>query len=83
MQTLREIFSKNLKYYRIKMNLRQNDLAEKVGLTDKYISDLERAKFSPSLETIENIAKVLKLDSYILLKENNQEIKNIRIDKRN
>lgn len=45
---LRTIFSNILKYFRISANLRQEDLAEKVELTDKYISDLERAKFSPS-----------------------------------
>lgn len=70
MNSLRIIFSKNLKYYRIKENLRQEDLAEKVDLTDKYISDLERAKFSPSLETIEKIAKVLNISADLLLKDN-------------
>ena len=40
MANLRTIFSQNLKYHRITNNLRQEDLAEKVGLTDKYISDL-------------------------------------------
>lgn len=72
MNNLRTIFSQNLKYYRIKKNLRQEDVAEKVGLTDKYISDLERAKFSPSLETIEKIANALDMDAYLLIKENEE-----------
>ena len=82
MNNLRHIFSKNLKYYRIKENLRQEDLAEKVELTDKYISDLERAKFSPSLETIEKIASVLNIDAYILLKKNDNIINITRIDEK-
>lgn len=72
MNNLRTIFSQNLKYYRIKKNLRQEDIAEKVGLTDKYISDLERAKFSPSLETIEKLAIALDMDAYLLIKENEE-----------
>lgn len=82
LNNLRNIFSKNLKYYRIKENLRQEDLAEKVELTDKYISDLERAKFSPSLETIEKIASVLNIDAYILLKKNDNNTNITRIDEK-
>lgn len=83
MNNLRNTFSKNLKYYRIKENLRQEDLAEKVDLTDKYISDLERAKFSPSLETIEKIAIALNIEADLLIKENdNLQIKITRIDEK-
>lgn len=83
MNNLRTTFSRNLKYYRIKENLRQEDLAEKVGLTDKYISDLERAKFSPSLETIEKLAYSLNISPDLLLKEDkNLEISVTRIDEK-
>ena len=83
MNNLRNTFSKNLKYYRIKENLRQEDLAEKVDLTDIYISDLERAKFSPSLETIEKIAIALNIEADLLIKENdNLQINITRIDEK-
>ena len=83
MNNLRTTFSRNLKYYRIKENLRQEDLAEKVGLTDKYISDLERAKFSPSLETIEKLAYSLNISPDLLLKEDkNLKISVTRIDEK-
>lgn len=83
MNNLRVIFSNNLKYFRIKENLRQEDLAEKVDLTDKYISDLERAKFSPSLETIEKLAKALNISPDILIKEDKTLKINItRIDEK-
>lgn len=72
MNNIRTIFSQNLKYYRISKNLSQSELAEKINLTDKYISDLERAKFSPSLETIEKVANSLDIEPYLLLKENEQ-----------
>ena len=83
MNNLRIIFSNNLKYFRIKENLRQEDLAEKVDLTDKYISDLERAKFSPSLETIEKLANALNIEAYLLIKEDANLKTNItRIDEK-
>lgn len=83
MNNLRTVFSKNLKYFRIKENLRQEDLAEKVDLTDKYISDLERAKFSPSLETIEKLANALNISADLLLKEDkNLKINITRIDEK-
>lgn len=83
MNNLRTVFSNNLKFFRIKENLRQEDLAEKVDLTDKYISDLERAKFSPSLETIEKLAHALNISADLLLKEDkNLKICITRIDEK-
>ena len=83
MNNLRTIFSKNLKYFRISANLRQEDLAEKVELTDKYISDLERAKFSPSLETIERLANALNISPDLLLKDDvSLKISVTRIDEK-
>ena len=73
----------NLKYFRISANLRQEDLSEKVELTDKYISDLERAKFSLSLETIEKLVHALNISIDLLLKEEkNLKICITRIDKK-
>lgn len=67
-EDIREIFSQNLKYYRINANISQAKLGEMVDLTDKYISDLERNLYDPSLNTIDNLAKALKIDTYLLLK---------------
>jgi len=76
-------FSEELVKNRKAANLTQEDLAEKVGLTDKYISDLERAKFSPSLETIEKLAYSLNISPDLLLKEDkNLKISVTRIDEK-
>ena len=66
---IRIIFCKNLKHYRITNKLTQAELAEKIDLSEKYISDLERNKFSPSLDTIDNLAKVFNIKPYLLLKD--------------
>ena len=65
---LKEYFSINLKWYRFKNNYTQERLAELCNLTPKYISDLERGKFAPSLLKIEIIANALKVEPYILIK---------------
>lgn len=65
---IRNIFSENLRYYRKKANLTQAKLAELVFLTDKYVSDLERNLYDPSLNTIDSIAKALNIETYLLLK---------------
>ena len=66
---IREIFSQNLRFYRIKANISQEKLGEMVELSDKYISDLERKLYDPSLNTIDSLAKALKIESYLLLKK--------------
>ena len=68
---LRDVFKYNLKYYRLKNKLTQEDLADKVGLSDKYISDLERGEFSPSFEKISELALALNIEPYKLLKDEN------------
>lgn len=65
---LKECFSINLKWYRINRGYTQEKLAELSNLTPKYISDLERGKFSPSLAKLESIAHALKLEPYYMLK---------------
>lgn len=76
------IFQENLRYYRIQNKLTQEDLAEKAGLTPKYISDLERGKFLPSFEKLEDLAIAFDIDAYKLLKDENDitDIPN-RLDK--
>lgn len=79
---IRDIFRINLRYYRIKNKMTQEDLAIKSDLTDKYISDLERGIFSPSLEKLDMLAEALNIDTYLLLKDDNahENIPN-RLDK--
>lgn len=68
---IKEIFKNNLRFYRLKRSLTQEELAEKADLSDKYISDLERGQFSPSLDKLQKIAESLDIETYKLLKEEN------------
>ena len=56
------MFGKNLKYYRLKRNMTKKDLAEAVGLTPMAITNYENDSRKPNLDTVVNIAKVLKVD---------------------
>lgn len=65
---IRKIFSQNLRYYRIQASLSQEKLGEKAKISDKYVSDLERELYDPSLQTIDSLAKALNIETYLLLK---------------
>lgn len=65
---VKEYFAINLRWYRFDREYTQEKLAELSNLTPKYISDLERGKFSPSLSKIGSIAKALEIEPYLLLK---------------
>jgi putative transcriptional regulator len=47
-------------YYRKKLNMTQEQLADLVGVTRQTILVLEQGKYNPSLELAHRITKVLK-----------------------
>ncbi len=61
-----DIFRKNVKYYRFMKEYSQEKLGELSGLSTHYISDIEQGKYSPSIPTIECIAKSLQIEPYLL-----------------
>jgi len=71
---IREIFKTNLRYYRLKNKMTQEDLAFNSDSSDKYISDLERGIFSPSLEKLEELAAALNIETYLLLKHDEEHL---------
>lgn len=64
---LRTIFSRNLRAARQIAGLSQEKLAEEAGLDRSYISLLENERYSASLDAIEKIATVLKVEPQSLL----------------
>ncbi|MFW6026262.1 MAG: helix-turn-helix domain-containing protein [Candidatus Woesearchaeota archaeon] len=59
-------FGRNVKKYRLKKNLSQEELAELSDMHRTYISDIERGKRSISLKNIEKIANALNVKEYKL-----------------
>lgn len=60
-------FGKALREIRLKKNLSQGDIAEKLGVHRSYISGLERGKRNPSLLTIKKMAKAIGVEPKELL----------------
>ena len=63
MTDLRKLLSANMKYYRKKLGISQEKLAEKADITNNYVALIETGKRFPSVEIIERIAAVLEKDT--------------------
>jgi transcriptional regulator with XRE-family HTH domain len=61
-----KVFATNLKKYRNKTGLSQENFAEKAGLHRTYISAIECEKRSIALENVQKIADALEIDAFLL-----------------
>lgn len=62
-----ESIGKNIRKFRLMRNLRQEDLAEKAGLSINYVGALERGQKIPSLETFILILNAVEVSSDMVL----------------
>ena len=62
--TLKQIFVKNLKEFRKKEGFSQMKLAEHCDTETSYVGHIESGRKFPSMEMIEKMAKVLKIEPY-------------------
>lgn len=61
------VIGKQIRKYRVSKGWRQEDFAEKIGLSVTYTGMIERCEKVPSLETFINIANVLDVSPDLLL----------------
>lgn len=54
---------KKLKEARLKLGLKQLDVAKKADISGNYYARIERDEENPTIETLEKILKVLKVKS--------------------
>lgn len=67
---LLENLANNVREYRLKQGLSQEELAEKCGLHRTYIGSVERAERNVTLSTLEVLSHTLNVSiSYLLDKE--------------
>jgi transcriptional regulator with XRE-family HTH domain len=64
---LRKVLGQNVKQRRRELSLTQEDLAEAAGVTQAFISSLERGATSISVDTLASLAESLKVAPSILL----------------
>jgi HTH-type transcriptional regulator / antitoxin HipB len=55
-----------LRQARLRGQLTQQELAAKLGLRQRQISDLERATIDPRLSTVQNVARALDLEVIVI-----------------
>ncbi len=67
--SLAAIFARNLQALRQKKHLTQEALAAKAGISVAYVSMLERGQRTPPLETIDLLAKALKVPALEMLQK--------------
>ena len=65
-----QLVTSNIKKLRKANNLTQEELAERIGLSGKTISNIERNKYLPSPRTLDKICKVFNIHPSVLLLEN-------------
>jgi len=65
--SLLDRFAGSVRRLRSKKGLSQKALADTIGISVSYVSMLERGQLSPPLETVEKIARALKVTPAALL----------------
>lgn len=58
---------KHIRYYRLDKKMRQEDLAEKAGLSTNYIGMVERGEKMPSLESFITLTNALNVSADMIL----------------
>ena len=61
MSKLKDCFGQRLQKLRMKANITQEQLADKVDLTVESISNIERGIFGPKFDNLEKIAQALEV----------------------
>lgn len=62
------IMGLNIAYYRNLREMSQEQLGDKLGFEQSYVSKIERAAVGISMDTLCRIAEILEIHPYLLLK---------------
>lgn len=64
---IREIFALNLRTLRNVKGLSQEELAHRANIHRTYVSSLERCVYSPTIDMVEGLARILGVEAFELL----------------
>lgn len=69
-----EIIKSNIRFYRKKNKITQNELSERTGFTHEYIRRLESSKYNGglSIDSLNNISKALNVPITKFMVKNNE-----------
>lgn len=74
MQDIKNIIAKNIIDLRKKNHLTQGELAEKINYSDNAVSRWERGEVTPSIETLDSMAKIFNVPLASLIEDNAKDI---------
>jgi transcriptional regulator with XRE-family HTH domain len=63
---IKKLIGSRIKHLRKAKGLSQEELSEKVGLSSKYLSSIERGNENPTLDTFMKLAQALNVEIYEL-----------------
>ena len=61
-QEIKDILGRNIKYFRFHRQLSQAALAEKANISITFLSNIERGKMFPKVETLSRITESLEVE---------------------
>lgn len=70
---MRKLVGRNFARLRSASGLTQEQVAERAGVSQQYISDLERGKRNPSVETLLKISEVFRVSHMELVKPDHHD----------
>lgn len=70
---MRKLVGRNFARLRSASGLTQEQVAERAGVSQQYISDLERGKRNPSVETLLKISDVFRVSHMELVKPDHDD----------
>ncbi len=70
---IQQVAAENIRHIRSKRGLSQEGLALDAGMSRAYIGEIERAEKNISIGRLEKIAKVLKVETWLLLRKGGYE----------
>ena len=63
----RKLIANNIVYYRVSKNWTQENFAELLGTSSGYVSEMENAKRNISVDYLDHIANIFKIEPHELL----------------
>jgi transcriptional regulator with XRE-family HTH domain len=70
-QELKDVLGQRIKFFRLRKQFSQADLAEKAGISITFLSNIERGNNFPQTGTLCSLAKVLNVEVWELFRPEN------------
>ena len=67
-QEIKDLFGRNVKYFRFHLQLSQAALAEKANISVTFLSNIERGKMFPKVETLSRLTESLGVEVFELFR---------------